>query len=292
MTSNATCTTGNPATSNTVTMTVNPILTVSVSLAASSNPVVGGTLVTFTATPTNGGTAPVYLWKVNNVTVTGATAATYAFTPVNGDVIVCILTSNAPCVVNNPATSNAVTMSVTSVPTTVVLQNLSITNTQCYGASQTITVAGGGTTFTVQAGGRATMVAGQKISYLPGTVVKLSGYMRGYITTNGQYCTSKEPAMVATGTGEQEEIPIIGQGQRIKIYPNPTTGNFTLELSGYNKLEKLQVEIYGMTGEKFLSTEVTGETKREFSLLNKPVGIYLIQVISTEGSVTSRIIKK
>ena len=98
--------------------------------------------------------------------------------------------------------------------------------------------------------------------------------------------------MVATGTGEQEEIPIIGQGQRIKIYPNPTSGNFTLELNGYDKLEKLQVEIYGMTGEKFLSTEITGETKREFSLLNKPIGIYLIQVISTQGSVTSRIIKK
>jgi hypothetical protein len=113
LTSNATCATGSPATSNIVTMTVNPILPVSVSVAASANPVYVGTSVTFTATPTNGGTTPSYQWKVNGSNV-GTNITTYSYIPINNDVVTCVLTSNAFCATGNPATSNTVTMTVNS----------------------------------------------------------------------------------------------------------------------------------------------------------------------------------
>ena len=116
MTSNATCATGSPATSNTVTMTVNPNLPVSVSIAASANPVCTSTPVTFTATPTNGGTAPTYQWKLNGVNA-GANSATYSYTPLNSDAVTCVLTSNATCATGSPATSNTVTMTVYPNPT-------------------------------------------------------------------------------------------------------------------------------------------------------------------------------
>jgi hypothetical protein len=106
LTSDATCATGNPATSNTITMTVNPNLPVSVSIVASTNPVCAGTSVNFTATPTNGGTTPAYQWQVNGINVPGANNPTYSYTPANGDVVTCILTSNATCATGNPATSN------------------------------------------------------------------------------------------------------------------------------------------------------------------------------------------
>jgi len=86
-----TCGSGTPSPNYAV--TVNPALPVSVVIAPSANPVCAGTSVTFTATPTNGGTTPVYQWKVNGVN-TGSNSATYAFIPSNNDVITCVLISN------------------------------------------------------------------------------------------------------------------------------------------------------------------------------------------------------
>lgn len=114
MTSNATCATATTATSNSLTMTVNPIVTPSVSIAASATNVPEGTSVTFTATPTNGGTTPTYQWQKGGANISGATSATYTTTSLaNGDIITCVMTSNATCATATTATSNAVTMTVT-----------------------------------------------------------------------------------------------------------------------------------------------------------------------------------
>lgn len=109
LTSSEACTSGNPASGNIVTMTVNPLLPVSISISASSNPFCIGNSVSFTATPTNGGTNPSYQWKVNGVNV-GTNIPTYAYNPVSGDVVTCTLTSSEPCTSSNPASSNSVSM--------------------------------------------------------------------------------------------------------------------------------------------------------------------------------------
>jgi len=137
LTSNTSCATGSPATSNTVTMTVNSTLPVSVAIAASSNPVCSGSSVTFTATPTNGGTLPAYQWKVNGVNA-GTNSSTYSYIPLNNDAVTCVLTSNLACPTGNPATSNTVTMTVNStLPVSVAIAASS--NPVCSGSSVTFT---------------------------------------------------------------------------------------------------------------------------------------------------------
>ena len=137
LTSNAVCATGSPATSAPVTMTVNPSLPVSVTIAADANPVCAGTTVTFTATPTNGGAAPVYQWKVNGVNA-GANSATYAYVPVNGDIVTVDLTSNAVCATGSPATSAPVTMTVNPLlPVSVTIA--ADANPVCAGTTVTFT---------------------------------------------------------------------------------------------------------------------------------------------------------
>jgi hypothetical protein len=269
---------------------VNPLLPVSVSITASANPVYSGTSVIFAATPVNGGPAPVYQWKVNGNNV-GTNSATYSYTPSNGDQVTCRLTSNATCATNNPAMSNTVIMQVQTVPANLNLQNLTISDIRCYDATQTITVAGGGTTFTVQAGARVTMIAGQKIRYLAGTKVKKYGYLHGFITTNGQYCASLPPAMMAVTTGD-EELPGTLNHQEIRFYPNPTTGTVTLEFSGEIPEGQVTINLFSMQGEKVMEKTMDGDRKHMLNIGDKPAGMYLIQVITGTKAYTGRIIKR
>jgi hypothetical protein len=112
MTSDLECITGNPATSNTVTMTVTEQLIPSVTIVASENPVTAGTLVTFTPTPVNGG-SPTYQWYVNG-SLSGS-GGTYAYVPVNGDQLYVVMTTSLTCVTSPTATSNTITMTVNPV---------------------------------------------------------------------------------------------------------------------------------------------------------------------------------
>jgi gliding motility-associated-like protein len=132
LTSNAGCVTTTTATSNTVTMIINAIQVPAVSIAGSANNICAGILVTFTATGTNGGAAPVYQWKKNGVNV-GTNGSAYTYNTVaNGDIITCSITSNASCLVTPTANSNPVTMTLHANPVVTLDQ----TTTICEGSTR------------------------------------------------------------------------------------------------------------------------------------------------------------
>jgi endonuclease I len=126
--------------SSCVSITLSPLsyVSASVSISPSANPVCEGTSVTFTASPVNGGTTPSWQWKLNGGNA--GTGSTYNATFNNGDVITCVMTSSESCVTANPATSNAVTMNVS----TSLVPSVSITpsaNPVCEGTSVTFTAS-------------------------------------------------------------------------------------------------------------------------------------------------------
>ena len=141
LTSSELCTSNNPAASNTITMVVNPILPVSVSITTPTTTICAGTQVTFLATAQHGGTSPSFQWKVNG-TNAGANNQSYSFIPLNGDVVSCVLTSNAVCPIGNPATSNSLTMTVnTNLPVSISISTP--TNPFCQGNPVTFTATPG-----------------------------------------------------------------------------------------------------------------------------------------------------
>jgi len=190
LTSNANCTSGNPATSNTITMNVNPILQVGVSIEASARIVCAGTTVTFTATPTNGGSTPAYQWKVGGVNQ-GTNSATFAYIPLNNDAVTCVLTSNATCP-SGPATSNTVTMTVN--PILPVSVSITASNTTiCAGTTVTFTATptnGGTPSYQWKVG--ATNVGTNSATYSTSTLT--NGQIVTVVMTSSETCQSGGPA--------------------------------------------------------------------------------------------------
>ncbi|MCX6268715.1 MAG: hypothetical protein NTW16_15410 [Bacteroidetes bacterium] len=199
VTSSAICPTGNPAESNTITMTVNDYFNVSVGIAASANPVCAGASVTFTATPVNGGANPAYQWKVNGSNVSGATNSTYSYVPVHGNTILCVLTSGLPCTNGSPATSNSITMTVHDY-FSVSVGIAASANPVCAGASVTYTATpvNGGTTPAYQwkvNGNNVSGATNSTYSYVP-----THGNTIACILTSSLPCTNGSPATSNTIT--------------------------------------------------------------------------------------------
>jgi Secretion system C-terminal sorting domain len=147
LTSNAACATTTNATSNAVAISVNAAVTPAVSIAASQTTICSGTNVTFSATPTNGGTTPIYQWKVNGTNV-GTNASTYSSsTLTNGANVTCVITSNAACATSPNATSNSSVITVTNPATPTITINASQTSI-CSGVTVVFTsnASNGGTT--------------------------------------------------------------------------------------------------------------------------------------------------
>ncbi|MCW3103576.1 MAG: hypothetical protein JWO09_2016 [Bacteroidetes bacterium] len=94
------------------------VASVSIAQTTGTNPMCSGATATFTATPTNGGTAPTYQWQVNGSNV-GTNSPTYTTTTLtSGQIVTCIMTSNLAGVTGSPATSNSITMTVNPTPAT------------------------------------------------------------------------------------------------------------------------------------------------------------------------------
>ena len=78
------------------TVNITSLVMPSVALSSSTgDSVCAATTVTYSATATNGGTTPSYVWSVAGSPV--ATGATYFYAPANGDVVTVEMTSSAAC---------------------------------------------------------------------------------------------------------------------------------------------------------------------------------------------------
>lgn len=140
ITANNSCQTTATANSNSIRLTIYPLLIPSVTLMASSNNVCSGSNITFTATATNGGSSPMYNFMVNGNSVQSSSSNTYSSSIFNNnDDVKCILTANNTCQTSATANSNIVTMQIlTNVTPSVSIASNSGLNI-CSGSNVTFT---------------------------------------------------------------------------------------------------------------------------------------------------------
>ena len=231
MTSNASCVAGSPATSNSLTMTVNPNVVPSVIISANpGNNICSGTSVTFTASPTNGGGSPTFTWKIGS-TVVGTNSTAYTNSGLaNGNVITCVMTSVASCASPNPVMSNSISMVVNPN----VAASLSITanpgNTICAGANVTFTAApvNGGVTPSYQWKNGATNVGTNSATYSTNGLA--NGNVITCVMTSNAICATGNPAtsnaINMTVNPSDNSIP------SVSVFDN-CNGTSTLTASGY-----------------------------------------------------------
>jgi gliding motility-associated-like protein len=81
-----------------------------INITASATEVAAGAVVTFNSNINAGGSAPQYQWFVNDVAIAGQTGSTLTYSPNQGDIITCKLISNLPCVANQDAISNPISI--------------------------------------------------------------------------------------------------------------------------------------------------------------------------------------
>lgn len=106
LTSNLACTLNNPATSATIKITYTPALNTTVNISADKDSVCPGSVVTFTAQPSNEGSAPLYEWLVDGVSAQhGGSAVFITNSLTGGELVICRMTSSMPCLVANPVES-------------------------------------------------------------------------------------------------------------------------------------------------------------------------------------------
>jgi hypothetical protein len=162
-------------------------------------------------------------------------------------------------------------------------------------ATHTITTAGSGTTYLVEGGGEVTLIASEFVRLLPGTTVQQNGLLHAFISTRCVPCnllksTSVDSNLLISGqTGE----PMGGQRDLsiIKVYPNPTTGDFTIERKSETGMDNGRVQIYNAQGIQLFTEEFSGEIRHVFTLSDRPVGVYFLRVICATGVETIKVIR-
>ena len=84
----------------------------SISILANVTEICEGDMVTFIATPVNGGTDAAYQWRKNGAVISTGSLVYYAEGLEDGDIISCVLMSSEACSLLDNVASNSIEISV------------------------------------------------------------------------------------------------------------------------------------------------------------------------------------
>lgn len=268
MTSNLSGVTGSPATSNSITVTVNAPVTPSVNITSTATSICAGQNVSFTATPVNGGTSPAYQWYNNGSAISGATASTYSTSSIVSNASITVqLNSNAGCVTSSTATSNAIAITIGGSVTPSVSITSSAGSSLCSGQSTTFTATpvNGGSTPAYQWYRNGSAISGAASSTYSSSTFANNDAITCGITSNAP-CASPSTAasntitITITSNGTPSVIiassagTTICSGQSVTFTATPANGGSAPTYQWYNG----STAIPGAVSSIYTTSSITG----------------------------------
>ena len=128
---------------------------------------------------------------------------------------------------------------------------------------------------------------------LPGTHFQSGSQVHAYVDLSGEFCTNPKAIVV-----EEEPVPEIlplefdDKESFFRVYPNPNTGQFTLELREVSDHAVISVEIFSLIGETVMRLELPEMKQYLFDLSARQPGIYLIRVMKGDDVGVEKVIKQ
>ncbi len=240
---------------NSVAATVSVNTTPTVSIASTNTTICSGSTATLTASG-----ASTYLWNTSAtttvITVTPSANTSYTVTGANGT-----------------CTNSAVqSVSVNTTPTVNAVSSLSLI---CNGQSATLT-ASGANTYSWNTTATTTVIS---VSPTVTTSYTVTG------TTNGCSNTFVVSQAVSPCTGINANSTALSG---LLVYPNPNTGEFTIEL---NNGSVKNIDVMDLTGRVVISNTSSND-KVDFNINTLANGVYYVRIQSNNTVEIIKIVKQ
>ena len=220
----------------------------------------------------NTGLGYTYQWKKNGSNIPSATAASYtANKPGNYTVLITIPGGCSDL-------SDGVTVTVLASPAATIT-NVTGWTDLCTGSPIKLK-ANGGATLTYQWYRGASMIAGATSNTYN---VTLSGNYSVEVTNTVTGCTTKSAKYPITQTCKEGEDVII-ESSSFNVYPNPTNGSFTIDMTiNASQEATADIMLYNMIGEIVYQSSIEVNNNTIFANVtpdnNLSEGLYIVKVV-------------
>ena len=250
-----------------------------------------GEEATFTAVPTNAGTA-TYGWSVNHIS-TGTTGTTFKTSTLNnGDVVRCEMISTGTCATAYTDTSNGITMTVNDVkaPSVTISAN---PNTSLY-PNEPVTFTASPT----NGGNNPTYQWLRNGNPITGAQSAVWGANANFLNNGDDICVvlfsdhvCPEPDTALSNcimVDIRLSVEAIAGNSNITIYPNPATNELHIEGIDNGTV----IELYDVVGKK-IHHATTSNNKYSINMSSYAAGNYLLKMKFNDGRETqSKIVKQ
>lgn len=252
----------NCSNTDTVMITINPL---PVANGGSDTTICAGSTIMLDA----GAGFATYSWMESSISTVVGTSQTLTVTPPNTTVYELTVTDANGC---SSATPDLVTVTVEQAPvasfTSSLTQGVTVNLTNTTGSSTTLPF-----TSTWDFGDSQGATTTNAIH----TYTANGSYTVTLIVTTACGADTTTQTVLITGVGIEEANLL----KEVKVYPNPSTGVFNLELSNV-AIGELSVTVTDMTGRTVYNSteEVKGELKKSLDLSSMAKGVYYLKMES------------